>query len=115
MTPNMRPAALALLRRRQKTVRKRPSQLAFCCSILCGLLVALAASPSPADEPAVAPPFKAGVWPFRPLTRPDLPRLNELRDWACNAVDDFIGQKLEAAHIQPSSRADKLTLLRRVT
>jgi hypothetical protein len=59
--------------------------------------------------------FNVGDWPFRPLTRPDVPTLSKLNSWARNPIDDFIGQKLEAAGLQPSPPADKLTLLRRVT
>ncbi|HTQ37627.1 MAG TPA: DUF1549 and DUF1553 domain-containing protein [Pirellulales bacterium] len=59
--------------------------------------------------------FKIGDWPFRPLTRPNVPTLSKLHGWAHNPIDDFIGQKLEAAGLQPNNAADKLTLLRRVT
>jgi hypothetical protein len=59
--------------------------------------------------------FKHGTWPFQPLERPNVPKLTKLKSWARNPVDSFIGQKLEAAGIQPSPPADKLTLLRRVT
>ncbi|HZZ27013.1 MAG TPA: DUF1549 and DUF1553 domain-containing protein [Pirellulales bacterium] len=59
--------------------------------------------------------FKTGDWPFRPLSRPDVPKLTKLGNWVRNPVDGFIGQKLEAAGIQPNAPADKLTLLRRVT
>src|SRR5262249_23330551 len=47
--------------------------------------------------------------------RPEVPKLNKLNTWALNPIDAFIGQKLEAAGIQPNAPADKLTLLRRVT
>ncbi|HEY2759541.1 MAG TPA: DUF1549 domain-containing protein, partial [Pirellulales bacterium] len=59
--------------------------------------------------------FKQGDWPFRPLSRPEVPKLTKLGSWTHNPVDAFIAQKLEAAGIAPNSRADKLTLLRRVT
>jgi hypothetical protein len=59
--------------------------------------------------------FKQGDWPFRPLSRPDVPKLTKLGSWVHNPVDSFIGQKLETAGLAPNSPADKLTLLRRVT
>jgi len=59
--------------------------------------------------------FKQGDWPFRPLARPDVPKLTKLGNWAHNPIDAFIGQKLEAAGLAPNAPTDKLTLLRRVT
>ena len=59
--------------------------------------------------------FKQGDWPFRPLSRPEVPKLNKLSGWSHNPIDAFIGQKLEAAALTPNTPADKLTLLRRVT
>lgn len=59
--------------------------------------------------------FNHSDWPFRPLTRPMVPQLVDLRDWGRNPIDNFIGQKLEAAKLTPNSPADKSTLLRRVT
>ncbi|HEY2760693.1 MAG TPA: DUF1549 and DUF1553 domain-containing protein [Pirellulales bacterium] len=59
--------------------------------------------------------FKHGAWPFLPVERPATPKLTKLKSWARNPIDDFIGQKLEAAGLSPNPPADKLTLLRRVT
>ena len=44
-----------------------------------------------------------------------MPELHQLKKWARNQVDLFIGQKLEAKNLKPARPADKLTLLRRVT
>ena len=65
-------------------------------------------------------PFKQGDWPFRPLTRPEVPSVDnfkddEHKDWLQNPIDNFILAKLAAAKLQPNVRADKCTLLRRVT
>jgi hypothetical protein len=70
------------------------------------------------DKPAGASaqqPFKQGDWPFRPLTRPEVPTVDEHKDWLQNPVDNFILAKLAAAKLEPNKRADKCTLLRRVT
>jgi hypothetical protein len=53
-------------------------------------------------------------WAFRPLTRPPLPKVADA-GWRQTPVDDFILARLEAAGLKPSPRADKATLLRRVT
>jgi hypothetical protein len=63
---------------------------------------------------AAAPTFHHGDWPFRPPTRPTTPDVAD-RSSAINPIDDFILAKLEASGLQPSTDADKLTLLRRVT
>jgi Protein of unknown function (DUF1549)/Protein of unknown function (DUF1553) len=65
--------------------------------------------------PAHLQEFKHGDWPFRPLARPAVPELKQLGHWVHTPVDNFIAQKLEAAHLEPNSPADKTTLLRRVT
>jgi uncharacterized protein DUF1553/uncharacterized protein DUF1549 len=74
-----------------------------------------AAAKAPAKTAAKLPEFKHGDWPFTPLTRPAVPKLQKLSGWARNPIDNFVGQKLEAAKIQPSCPAEKLVLLRRVT
>ena len=59
--------------------------------------------------------FNHGEWPFQPLARPAVPVLHQLASWARNPVDNFIGQKQEAAKIIANPPAEKLVLLRRVT
>ena len=71
------------------------------------------AAKNPAD--AATGKFKQGEWPFQPVSRPAVPKLNQLKSWARNPIDDFIGQKLETAGLTPNPPADRLTLLRRVT
>jgi len=58
--------------------------------------------------------FKHGEWPFSPLERPTTPEVNH-KDWVRNPIDNFILAELEKKGLEPNPRADKLTLLRRVT
>ncbi|EEF57671.1 PSD1 and planctomycete cytochrome C domain-containing protein [Pedosphaera parvula] len=51
-------------------------------------------------------------WAFQPIKRFPPPEVKNKR-WAQTGVDNFILQKLEAKHLQPSPRADKRTLIRR--
>ncbi len=53
-------------------------------------------------------------WPYLPLVRPAVPVVAH-QSWVRNPIDAFILAKLEAAGLQPSPAADRLTLLRRVT
>ena len=53
-------------------------------------------------------------WAFVPPTRPALPEL-QYRAWAHSEVDYFVGAKLEAYRIEPSSPADRTTLIRRLS
>ncbi|GBD36978.1 hypothetical protein HRbin36_02108 [bacterium HR36] len=53
-------------------------------------------------------------WAFVKPKKVPLPRIQH-RDWAMNAVDYFILERLEEAGLAPNPPADKLTWLRRVT
>jgi mono/diheme cytochrome c family protein len=53
-------------------------------------------------------------WSYAPIVRTDPPEIKD-EAWASNAVDRFILAELEARKIEPSPKADKRTLLRRVT
>lgn len=75
----------------------------------------IATAPAVSDSKTENNKFKQGEWPFRPVTRPTVPKLHALKNWEHNPVDAFIGEKLEAAGLTPNPPADKLTLLRRVT
>ncbi|MEZ6102299.1 MAG: PSD1 and planctomycete cytochrome C domain-containing protein [Pirellulaceae bacterium] len=54
------------------------------------------------------------LWSLLPPHRPALPQ-TVARDWGRNAVDRFVLAGIEAAGLAPSLRADKVTLIRRVT
>ncbi|MEX2172124.1 MAG: PSD1 and planctomycete cytochrome C domain-containing protein [Pirellulales bacterium] len=54
-------------------------------------------------------------WSFRPLTRPELPHVEDTADWSNNEIDLFVLERLRSAGLQPMPAADRRTLLRRVT
>ncbi len=53
-------------------------------------------------------------WAFQPPKNPSIPAVKNL-DWAESSVDRFVLASLEAAGLSPAARADKRTLIRRVT
>lgn len=53
-------------------------------------------------------------WSFQPVTNPVVPEVRQ-RDWVRTPIDAFLLAKLEANGLQPAPRADKRTLIRRVT
>jgi hypothetical protein len=79
--------------------------------VVATLVVASVCCQAFADEPAA---FRHGDWPFRPPQRPAIPMTSD-ESWSVNPVDRFVLVRLEAAGLRPSSAADKLTLLRRVS
>ncbi len=63
---------------------------------------------------ADAPAKGDGAWAFSPPRQTPVPCVKESA-WVINPIDDFVLARLEAEGLSPSRRADKLTLLRRVT
>ena len=55
-----------------------------------------------------------GHWAFTKPERPELPPVKATK-WARNDIDRFILARLEKEGLKPSSEADKVTILRRVT
>jgi mono/diheme cytochrome c family protein len=53
-------------------------------------------------------------WAYRPLQKIEPPAV-KATDWARTPIDRFILARLEAAHLTPTTDADKRTLIRRVT
>ena len=53
-------------------------------------------------------------WAFIPPERPELPKVSKSR-WPENGIDYFILKRLEDEGLRPSPRADRATLLRRVS
>ncbi|MBC8244368.1 MAG: PSD1 domain-containing protein [Verrucomicrobia bacterium] len=53
-------------------------------------------------------------WAYRPLSDPSLPKVKE-PGWVRNGIDRFVAAKLEANGIQPSPRADRGTLIKRLS
>jgi len=71
-------------------------------------------APWPADS---SPPSKSAAedhWAFQPIREPALPEVVQA-DWCRTPVDRFILARLEASALAPSPRADRRTLIRRVT
>ena len=64
--------------------------------------------PPPVDDEA------RNFWAFRPVTRPAIPQVPNLRSGIKNPIDAFVLAKLQAANLSPAPPADKVTLLRRV-
>jgi Protein of unknown function (DUF1553)/Protein of unknown function (DUF1549)/Planctomycete cytochrome C/NPCBM/NEW2 domain len=56
----------------------------------------------------------ADWWAFQPIARPSPPEVKDPA-WVVNPIDAFVLSRLDEAGLEPASRADKLTLLRRVT
>ena len=54
-------------------------------------------------------------WAFQPLSWPTRPVLVATAGWAQSPVDSFVLAKLREANLSPSPRADRHTLLRRVS
>lgn len=65
-----------------------------------------------APWPDAVPAAKKGHWAFQPVRRPAVPRVRDTA-WVRNPVDAFVLQRLEAAGLRPSPRAERVALLRR--
>jgi hypothetical protein len=53
-------------------------------------------------------------WAFTKLERPAIPSVKD-KNWVRNEIDAFILHRLEEAALKPSARADRVTLIRRVS
>jgi len=71
-------------------------------------------APFPAATVAVRRTRDPNHWAFQPPAKPPVPPVTNSK-WPQSALDHFIVAKLEAAGLSPSTRADKRTLIRRVT
>ena len=72
------------------------------------------------DAPAqlsryVIRPEQQAFWSFQPLKKTEAMPVATHADWNRNPVDRFIGHAQDRAKLTPVPRADKLTLIRRVT
>jgi hypothetical protein len=68
----------------------------------------------PAEPPHVFTPAQKSYWAFQPVKKSQVPAVKD-KAWVKTPIDAFILAKLEEKKLQPNPRADKLTLLRRVT
>ncbi len=84
-------------------------------------------APDPRSEPVVSNPSSTApaasgmsiedgreFWSFKPVTNPTVPTVKQ-RDWVQTPIDAFILAQLEKEGLEPAARADKRTLLRRIT
>jgi hypothetical protein len=67
-----------------------------------------------AEAPHVFTPAQKSFWAFQPVKKSPVPAVKD-KAWVKTPIDAFILAKLEENKLQPNPRADKLTLLRRVT
>lgn len=65
------------------------------------------------DRPAQDGRPVSDHWAFQPVVRHPLPSVSHT-DWPLNAIDVFVLARLEAEGLQPSSEADRSTLIRRL-
>jgi hypothetical protein len=54
-------------------------------------------------------------WAYKAVVKPAVPQPEDAQKWIQNPVDNFILAGLQSKALAPSSRADKVTLLRRAT
>lgn len=54
------------------------------------------------------------LWAFQPLSNPNRPEV-ETEEWVRNPIDAFILSKLEKSGLEPTSEADRQTLIRRAS
>ncbi|MCU0226272.1 MAG: PSD1 and planctomycete cytochrome C domain-containing protein [Bryobacterales bacterium] len=68
----------------------------------------------PGAQPGAGEDLIEVHWSYKPPKRPAPPAV-KLQDWARNAIDRFIVARLEQDNLQPSPRAAKETLIRRLS
>ena len=54
------------------------------------------------------------LWAFQPLSNPNTPEV-EAEEWVRNPIDAFVLGKLEKSGLEPTSEADRQTLIRRAS
>ncbi len=54
-------------------------------------------------------------WAFRPVSNPPTPKANDPLHWVQTPIDAFVLARLQEKGLTPSPKADRLTLIRRVT
>ncbi|MBK8177603.1 MAG: DUF1549 domain-containing protein [Planctomycetes bacterium] len=73
-----------------------------------------AEGPAPGTSAPKPPPDPLSHWAFRPLDRPGLPQVRDSA-WCANEIDRFVLARLEGMGFPTPERADRRTLLRRLT
>src|SRR4051794_21951469 len=72
----------------------------------------LAVLPGRANGKAPTPAEAKSFWSFRPVKRPDVPKVNDA-GWVRNPIDAFVLAKLEEKGWKPAPPAGKAQLIRR--
>src|SRR5262249_47027291 len=67
----------------------------------------------PKETALLRPPRTAGHWAFEPISTPEPPP--DPDGWSLTPIDRFIRAKLRQRGLVPAGRADRRTLIRRVT
>ncbi len=89
-------------------------------SVLTASATLLTSAPLPTTPTAPLGKYTATEhkhWSFQPRTTPAVPVFTDAADqaWAKSPVDAFVLARMEKQGLKPSSKADRLTLIRRVT
>lgn len=71
-------------------------------------------APFPETRPGISRNRDPNHWAFQPPAEVAIPSVIN-RDWINSPIDQFVLAKLEAAGLTPAAKADKRTLIRRVT
>ena len=78
--------------------------------LLVALLSGAASTTRSPDE--VFSPRQLKHWAYQKFQRPEVPKVKDT-EWVQNPVDAFVLHRLETKDLQPSPKADKITLIRR--
>ena len=87
-----------------------------CLLVLCSLTFCPCASAADSETIDEAPieDFDRDHWAFRPIASPKIPTVAR-DDWPRTSIDHFILARLEAKMLEPAARADRETLIRRLS
>ena len=91
---------------------RRTLRVAFGCAI--GFTAFSFAATTTAPPKDRFTPAQRRYWAFQPVHETAPPAIKNSA-WVVNTIDAFVAQKLEAKGLTPSPKADRITLLRRVT
>src|SRR5439155_25431264 len=106
---------MRLIMRRKSTAGPRHASACSLPRLFLGVGFCLAGLlPALADTAAITGAAKSQHWAFRPPVRPPLPAVNNPK-WVRTPIDHFILARLEKEGLAPSAKADRITLLRRLS
>ena len=84
--------------------------LICCCAAVLVAAAISRAGTAKATGDALFEDFQRNHWAFQPVTTPEIPATGN-----GNPIDAFVSARLQEKGVQPASRADKVTLIRRAT